>query len=102
MIQAWDFVNDRILWQDPKTALIDLPWDDERIDFWQLSVRASNVLRNMNIRTIREITEATEHDLLRQPNCGRKSTKEIKEMLATYGFSLATGNGNPSRYPLGG
>jgi DNA-directed RNA polymerase subunit alpha len=53
-----------------------------------LSVRASNVLKNENICFLGELAVLTEPELLRFQNCGRKTVKEIKELLNKYGLRL--------------
>jgi len=54
----------------------------------ELSVRASNCLQNANITLIGELVQKTEAEMLRTKNFGRKSLKEIKEILAGMGLSL--------------
>lgn len=54
----------------------------------ELSVRSENCLENTNIRYIGELVQKTEADLLKTRNFGRKSLKEIKEVLATMGLEL--------------
>jgi len=51
-------------------------------------VRASNCLQNANITLIGELVQKTEAEMLRTKNFGRKSLKEIKEILAGMGLSL--------------
>lgn len=52
----------------------------------ELSVRAQNCLRNASIRTIAELVQKTEHDMLKTKNFGRKSLNEIKEILTNMGL----------------
>src|SRR5205809_1041992 len=54
----------------------------------ELSVRSYNCLKNANIRTIRELVQKTEAEMLKTKNFGRKSLNEIKEILHTMGLSL--------------
>ena len=54
----------------------------------ELSVRSYNCLKNANIRTIRELVQKTEPEMLRTKNFGRKSLNEIKEILLTMGLNL--------------
>jgi DNA-directed RNA polymerase subunit alpha len=54
----------------------------------ELSVRSANCLQNANITLIGELVQKTEQDMLKTKNFGRKSLKEIKEILATMGLSL--------------
>ena len=59
------------------------------MDELELSVRSYNCLKNANIRTIRELVQKTEADMLRTKNFGRKSLNEIKEILTSMGLGLA-------------
>jgi DNA-directed RNA polymerase subunit alpha len=54
----------------------------------ELSVRSANCLQNANITLIGELVQRTEQDMLKTKNFGRKSLKEIKEILANMGLSL--------------
>ena len=62
---------------------------DKSVDELELSVRSYNCLKNANIRTIRELVQKTEADMLRTKNFGRKSLNEIKEILTSMGLGLA-------------
>ena len=61
---------------------------DKSVEELELSVRSYNCLKNANIRTIRELVQKTEPEMLRTKNFGRKSLNEIKEILVTMGLSL--------------
>jgi DNA-directed RNA polymerase subunit alpha len=61
---------------------------DKSVEELELSVRSYNCLKNANIRTLRELVQKTEGDMLKTKNFGRKSLNEIKEILATMGLSL--------------
>jgi len=54
----------------------------------ELSVRAANCLKNANIRTIADLVQKTEMEMLKTKNFGRKSLNEIKEILNEMGLSL--------------
>ena len=54
----------------------------------ELSVRAANCLKNANIKTIADLVQKTEHEMLKTKNFGRKSLNEIKELLHDMGLSL--------------
>jgi DNA-directed RNA polymerase subunit alpha len=54
----------------------------------ELSVRSANRLQNANIHLIGELVQKTEAEMLKTKNFGRKSLKEIKEILADMGLSL--------------
>ena len=58
------------------------------VDELELSVRSANCLQNANIKYIGELVQRTEAEMLKTKNFGRKSLKEIKEILATMGLSL--------------
>ncbi len=61
---------------------------DKSVEELELSVRSYNCLKNANIRTLRELVQKSEGDMLKTKNFGRKSLNEIKEILATMGLSL--------------
>jgi DNA-directed RNA polymerase subunit alpha len=61
---------------------------DKSVEELELSVRSYNCLKNANIRTIRELVQKTEPEMLKTKNFGRKSLNEIKEILQTMGLSL--------------
>jgi DNA-directed RNA polymerase subunit alpha len=58
------------------------------VDDLELSVRSANCLQNANIRYIGELVQKSESEMLKTKNFGRKSLKEIKEILSSMGLSL--------------
>ncbi len=58
------------------------------VDEMELSVRSYNCLKNANIRTIGELVQRSEAEMLKTKNFGRKSLNEIKEILGGMGLSL--------------
>ena len=58
------------------------------VDELELSVRSANCLQNANIKYIGELVQKTEAEMLKTKNFGRKSLKEIKEILAEMGLQL--------------
>lgn len=52
------------------------------IDELELSVRATNCLKSANIRTVGELVQRTEGEMLKTKNFGRKSLDEIRRVLA--------------------
>jgi DNA-directed RNA polymerase subunit alpha len=58
------------------------------VDELELSVRAYNCLKNANIRTIGDLVQRTEQEMLRTKNFGRKSLNEIKELLGRMNLQL--------------
>jgi DNA-directed RNA polymerase subunit alpha len=51
------------------------------IDDFGLSVRSLNSLKNSNIRTLKDLVEFSEEDLLKVKNVGEKAVQEIAELL---------------------
>ena len=58
------------------------------VDELELSVRSYNCLKNADIRTIRDLVQKTEPEMLKTKNFGKKSLQEIKEVLAEMGLTL--------------
>lgn len=56
------------------------------VDELELSVRASNCLKNAQIMNISELVQKTEYEMLKTKNFGRKSLNEIKEVLHSMGL----------------
>ncbi len=54
----------------------------------ELSVRAANCLKNANIKTIADLVQKTENEMLKTKNFGKKSLNEIKEVLTEMGLEL--------------
>ncbi len=80
----------------PETDEEDIDREKERlrenllrsIEELELSVRSYNCLKNADIRTIADLVQRTEAEMLKTKNFGRKSLNEIKELLAGMGLSL--------------
>ncbi|MGC9455437.1 MAG: DNA-directed RNA polymerase subunit alpha C-terminal domain-containing protein [Phycisphaerae bacterium] len=66
-----------------RNAVLDIPVTD-----FELSVRARNCLKKMNIRTLGDLVRTTESELLAYKNFGETSLKEIKDMLSAKGLRL--------------
>lgn len=66
-----------------QSALLETPVTD-----FDLSVRARNALRKMNIRTLADLLKVTEAELRNFKNFGEASLEEIKTMLAQRGLRL--------------
>jgi hypothetical protein len=63
-------------------------WRSRSLDELELSVASSNALRRLQLVTIGDLCRCTEADLLKTDGFGRKSLKEVKELLADLGLSL--------------
>jgi len=86
-----------INFEETEEATYSVPGSDDEplnenlfrsVDELELSVRSANCLQNANITLIGELVQRSEQDMLKTKNFGRKSLKEIKEILATMGLSL--------------
>lgn len=69
-----------------RNALMDTPVTD-----FELSVRARNCLKKMNIRTLGDLLRITEAELMGYKNFGDASLTEIKHMLSSKGLRLGQG-----------
>ncbi|MEW6731575.1 MAG: DNA-directed RNA polymerase subunit alpha [Acidobacteriota bacterium] len=87
--------------QEPEPEIKPSPFNenlDRSVEELELSVRSYNCLKNADIRTIRELVQKTEAEMLKTKNFGRKSLNEIKEILGAMGLHLGMRfdeNGNP-------
>jgi len=61
---------------------------DKSVDELELSVRSSNCLRAAEIRSIHELVQKTEPEMLKYRNFGRKSLKEIQDILGEMGLAF--------------
>lgn len=66
-----------------RNVLLDTPVTD-----FELTVRARNCLKKMNIRTLGDLLRVSETELLAYKNFGEASLVEIREMLVAKGLRL--------------
>ena len=69
-----------------RNAVLDIPVTD-----FELSVRARNCLKKMNVRSLGDLVRTSETELLGYKNFGETSLKEIKDMLSIKGLRLGQG-----------
>jgi DNA-directed RNA polymerase subunit alpha len=76
------------------------------VDELELSVRSSNCLQSAEIKTIGDLVQKTEAEMLKYRNFGRKSLKEISDILRgmnlSFGMNLAeiaAGRADESKEP---
>ena len=71
------------------------------VDELELSVRSANCLQNANIKFINDLVQRSEAEMLKTKNFGRKSLKEIREILGEMGLSLGMKleNWDPDKKP---
>ncbi len=68
---------------DRRNQVLEIPISD-----FELSVRARNCLKKMNIRTLGDLLRVTEAELLAYKNFGETSLLEIKQILTQKGLRL--------------
>lgn len=68
---------------DARARLLDAP-----IGEFELSVRARNCLKKMNIHTLGQLVQLSEPELLAYKNFGEASLTEIKQLLSRKGLRL--------------
>ena len=73
-----------------RSAMLDTPVTD-----FELSVRARNCLKKMQIRTLGDLLKISEAELLSYKNFGENSLLEIKAMLSQRGLRLGQGLEGP-------
>jgi len=66
-----------------RNAVLDIPVTD-----FELSVRARNCLKKMNLFTLGDLVRTSEPDLLGYKNFGETSLQEIKDILGVKGLRL--------------
>jgi DNA-directed RNA polymerase subunit alpha len=71
---------------DRQSAILKIPVTD-----FELSVRSRNCLNKMNIKTLGDLIQMTEPELLAHKNFGETSLMEVKQMLAQKGLRLGQG-----------
>ncbi len=69
--------------QSRYSQVMEIPVTD-----FELSVRARNCLKKMNIRTLGDLTRVNEQQLLSSKNFGETSLSEISDMLSSKGLRL--------------
>lgn len=88
ILASRDMVVDEELDRDlaKRNAVMDTPVTD-----FELSVRARNCLKKMNIRTLGDLLRITEAELMAYKNFGEASLLEIRSMLTAKGLRLGQG-----------
>lgn len=78
----------RSLEAEKRSAATLPPQWEQSLDELEFSARVAKVLGAMGLKTVGELCQRTEADLLKGKNFSRKFLKEVKEMLADMGLSL--------------
>jgi DNA-directed RNA polymerase subunit alpha len=76
--------------QSDKLGLKGVPVDllIKPIEELELSVRAHNCLINAGVKTVLDLVNLTDDDVLKIKNFGRKSLNEVKDAMKTFGLSF--------------
>jgi DNA-directed RNA polymerase subunit alpha len=76
---------------------------DKSVEELELSVRSSNCLRAAEIKSIGDLVQKSEPEMLKYRNFGRKSLKEIQDILGEMGlsFGMDTSRYYENRSPAG-
>ena len=78
-------MNSVALHTDQSLSLDVTTVDLGRLD---LSTRTRNCMIQANIETAGELAALTQDDILKIPNAGRKTLKEVREVLGSLGLKL--------------
>lgn len=65
---------------------------NKMIEDLELSVRSYNCLKRAGIKTVEELVNKTEDELMHVRNLGKKSLKEVKEKIYSLGLSFKANN----------
>ena len=94
LIKHLDFLKSFSEPEEEKTTAGDLQKNrlkelfNRSVDELELSVRSSNCLKASNIKTLGELVQKTEGEMIKFRNFGRKSLNEISEILARHGMQF--------------
>ena len=90
-------VNIFINFEEEEETLVGVPEETEQpvnenlfrtVEELELSVRSANCLQNAGIAYIGELVQKTEAEMLKTKNFGRKSLKEIRDLLSEMDLQL--------------
>ncbi len=81
-------VDDTVLDADGPTKGLPVDLFLKPIDELEFSVRAHNCLVVAGIKRVIDLVNLTDDDLLKIKNFGRKSLREVKEILSAFGLQL--------------
>ncbi len=86
------FVHFEEIFEEEKEEVVDEEYLrvkemlEKTVDELELSVRSGNCLRAAKIRTLGDLVQKTEAEMLQYRNFGKKSLKEIADLLMTMGL----------------
>src|SRR6185436_18246302 len=70
------------------TSRASAPSPQRSVDELELSVRSYNCLKNAGIKTIRDLVQRSEREMLATKNFGKKSLGEIRDILNRMGLDF--------------
>lgn len=79
------YLEERIEFLEKET---EKPILEKSIYDFELSVRAYNCLKNAGIGNIRDLAKKTKQEILRKKNFGKKTLKELEEILGSLGLGF--------------
>jgi DNA-directed RNA polymerase alpha subunit/superfamily II DNA or RNA helicase len=82
------FGMDTMGWESKKVSIAQYKNLAKSIGGLKISVRSFNCLENLGIKYIHELVQKTEAELLKGKSMGRKSLREVRDMLDGLGLSL--------------
>ena len=89
-IREFEYIkkNNLVISAEYRKLNLEERYNQENITVLQLTARPLNCLKTENINTIPDLLNCGLNDLLKIPNMGNKSIKEIKVALASRGLKL--------------
>lgn len=70
-----------------------------RVEDMDLTVRSFNCLMRADIKTVGDLVNKTEEEIMKVRNLGRKSLDEVKDKLKSMGLSLKEGGSTAGYFP---
>ncbi|MBI4155996.1 MAG: hypothetical protein HY507_02065 [Candidatus Zambryskibacteria bacterium] len=86
LLEALETLSSKVLESDIEPELQEKL--AKSIDELELSVRSYNCFKNADIRTVGELVEKSEENLLAIKNFNHKCLTEVKEILHSYGLAI--------------
>ena len=74
--------------------MTDAPILDKKVEELELTVRSYHCLMRADIKTVRDLINKTEAEIMKVRNLGNKSLVEIKNKLQELGLSLKNNDGS--------
>jgi DNA-directed RNA polymerase alpha subunit len=77
--------------EPPNKYRDDQPLDkDFLFDLTELSVRSRNIILNNDVKTVGELRKKTDNEILREPNCGRRTLEELRQVFGSHNPNAIT------------